>query len=375
MTSATASSLNVETRGDGPRLVLLHGWALNSRVWDDIVEPLAARFTVARVDLPGHGGSPWPPRFDDLESLARVLAPHLEGSSVIVGWSLGSLAALQLALAHSAAVRALVLVAGTPRFLNDAHWRHGVDPDVLEDFAERLRKDQEGTVRDFLALQVRGDERAMQTLRTLRRRVLDSGPTHPAALAAGLEVLKRADLRESLGSISVPALVIAGEHDRLTPAGGLARAGVRPEARALCAGGAGGARTLHLASRRLSARSANNSWRGCPPRPHEPTDVRYRESFPARSGARAPLVRSRQRTSTIAAAVLQARVRERAAAAPRSRRASSPRSSSTWAAAPGTRASALKRRFPAACVVALDLSTRMLRESSAASAGSAASNA
>ena len=220
MTSAAALSLNVQTRGDGPRLVMLHGWALNSHVWDDIVEPLAARFTVARVDLPGHGDSPWPPRFDDLGSLAQALAPHLETSSIVVGWSLGSLAALQLALAHPAAVRALVLVAGTPRFLNDAHWRHGVDPDVLEEFAERLRQDQEGTVRDFLALQVRGDERAMQTLRTLRRRVLDSGSTHPAALAAGLEVLKRADLRESLSSISVPALVIAGEHDRLTPVEG-----------------------------------------------------------------------------------------------------------------------------------------------------------
>lgn len=220
MTAGKEPSLNIETRGDGPRLVMLHGWALNSHVWDDIVEPLAQRFTIVRIDLPGHGGSPWPPRFDDLESLARVLAPQLSGGAVILGWSLGSLAGLQLALTHPAEVRALVLVAATPRFLNDPYWRHGVDPDVLEDFAARLRKDQAGTVRDFLALQVRGDERAMQTLRTLRRRVLDSGPTHPAALAAGLEVLKRADLRESLGAISVPTLVLAGEHDRLTPVEG-----------------------------------------------------------------------------------------------------------------------------------------------------------
>jgi pimeloyl-[acyl-carrier protein] methyl ester esterase len=220
MTKTADSTLNVETRGHGPRLVMLHGWALNSHVWDDIVEPLAQRFTVARVDLPGHGASPWPPRFADLASLAQVLAPQLAGDAILVGWSLGSLAALQLALLHPAAVRALVLVAGTPRFLNNAHWKHGVEPDVLAEFAERLRQDQEGTVRDFLALQVRGDERAMQTLRTLRRRVLDAGPTHPAALAAGLEVLKRADLREELSAITVPALVVAGEHDRLTPVEG-----------------------------------------------------------------------------------------------------------------------------------------------------------
>lgn len=94
----TTTPLHVETLGRGPRLILLHGWALNSRVWDDIVDPLAARFSVTRVDLPGHGASPWPPRFHDLPSLAATLAPLLQGEAIVLGWSLGALAALQVAL-------------------------------------------------------------------------------------------------------------------------------------------------------------------------------------------------------------------------------------------------------------------------------------
>jgi pimeloyl-[acyl-carrier protein] methyl ester esterase len=212
-------SLHVQTTGTGPRLVLLHGWALNSHVWDDLVERLGGRFTVACVDLPGHGASPWPPEFHDLESLAAAIAPEVGTETIVLGWSLGALAALQLALAVPRQVRALVLVAATPRFVNAADWSEGVDPSVLEEFAARLRDDYQATVRDFLALQVRGDERAMETLRILRRRVL-SGPTHPEALCAGLDVLRHTDLRERLEALSVPTLVIAGERDRLTPPGG-----------------------------------------------------------------------------------------------------------------------------------------------------------
>lgn len=213
-------SLHVQTSGAGPRLVLLHGWALNSHVWDDLVVELGEHFTVVCVDLPGHGVSSWPPEFHDVDSLAGVLAPELGNEAIVLGWSLGALAALQLALAHPAQVRALVLVAATPRFVNAADWREGVEPEVLEEFAARLRQDHAATVRDFLALQVRGDERAMECLRILRRRVLAQGSIHPEALRAGLEVLRTTDLRERLPAISVPTLVIAGEHDRLTPPAG-----------------------------------------------------------------------------------------------------------------------------------------------------------
>ena len=70
-------SLHVTTIGQGPWLVLLHGWALNSHVWDDVVPRLASEFTVVCVDLPGHGASEWQPRINDLDSLAESVLPHL----------------------------------------------------------------------------------------------------------------------------------------------------------------------------------------------------------------------------------------------------------------------------------------------------------
>ncbi len=48
-----------ETRGAGPPIVLLHGWAMNLRVFDALAGALAHTHEVTTIDLPGHGRSPW----------------------------------------------------------------------------------------------------------------------------------------------------------------------------------------------------------------------------------------------------------------------------------------------------------------------------
>ncbi len=211
-------SVHVTTIGQGPRLVLLHGWALNSHVWDDVVPRLASEFTLECVDLPGHGASAWQPRVRDLDSLAEAIAPCLGAECHLLGWSLGGMVALKLALRHSARIEKLVLVATTPKFVASADWPSAMKPAVLEHFAARLQEDYVATVREFLALQVRGDERAHEALRILRRRVLVAGQPDTRALRAGLGMLRDADLRADLPRVRTPTLIIAGERDALVPA-------------------------------------------------------------------------------------------------------------------------------------------------------------
>jgi pimeloyl-[acyl-carrier protein] methyl ester esterase len=209
--------LAADSAGERPHLVLLHGWALNSRVWDDLVPELAQDATVDCLDLPGHGTRPWNGGFDTLRSLANVLVSDIPPGAILLGWSLGAQVSLQIALDHPARARGLILVAATPRFLRSSDWEYGVEPEVLDAFASNLQTDYDRTVREFLALQVRGDERAQATLRTLRRKVLAAGPPDLRGLAAGLQVLRHTDITDVLGDVRAPALVIAGERDRLTP--------------------------------------------------------------------------------------------------------------------------------------------------------------
>jgi pimeloyl-[acyl-carrier protein] methyl ester esterase len=108
--------------------------------------------------------------------------------------------------------------------------RHGAA--TLAGFAAQLTKDWRKSVQDFLGLQVRGDENQLETLRELKRIVFQHGEPNGAALAAGMEILRTVDLREHLGRIRTPTLVISGQYDRLTPPGaGAALAAAIPGAR------------------------------------------------------------------------------------------------------------------------------------------------
>ncbi len=263
------------TAGKGPLLVLLHGWGLNSRVWDPVLPQLGRRFTTVCLDLPGHGASPWPPGFHDIDSLAdpiiaslEAAIDHVHGRTVrcettagmqeveqrreqlprhgrrsdsampggdgcfVVGWSLGAMAAIAAAARRRGLVRRLVLVAATPKFVRAPDWPHAVEQSALNDMAGRLLGDFHATVRDFLLWQVHGDENAREALRLLRAKIKAGGEARPEALSAGLQVLAMADLRPRLPALDVPTLVIAGERDRLShPQAGAALASALPQAR------------------------------------------------------------------------------------------------------------------------------------------------
>lgn len=210
-------SLHVEIRGQGPDLVLLHGWALNGGMWGPWLDELACDARLHLLDLPGHGRSDWSVETHDLGGLARAVFPRIPRGAAVLGWSLGGMLALELARQRPRHVRALILMATTPKFLAGPDWEHGLHPAVLDEFSRGLATDYRRTVQDFLVLQTRGDEQALATLRTLRGSLHGHGEPDPRALATGLDILRHADLREALPRITAPALVIAGEHDRLTP--------------------------------------------------------------------------------------------------------------------------------------------------------------
>ncbi len=207
--------MHIEVDGQGPALVLLHGWAMHGGVFAPLLKALTEHFECWVVDLPGHGASPERDGLGLHDTAERLLA-RLPPAHWL-GWSLGGLVALRAALDAPDRVRGLVEIAASPRFVVGPDWPHGVDHTVFASFASELRQDYARTVERFLALEVMGDEHAREEIRWLRQRLAERPPGDPAILRDGLAILADTDLRAELPTLACPSLWIAGRRDRLVP--------------------------------------------------------------------------------------------------------------------------------------------------------------
>ncbi|MCF7221731.1 pimeloyl-ACP methyl ester esterase BioH [Marilutibacter chinensis] len=231
--------MHIETRGRGPALALIHGWAMHGGLFAPLADRLADRYTLHLVDLPGHGHARGSDAPLDPGALAAGLVERVP-DAVWLGWSLGGQFALRAALDHPDAVRGLVMLAASPRFVAGEDWPHGVGPNLFHDFGDALRRDFRGTLEGFLALEALGSTSAQEELRRLKSHAFERGEPAERALLEGLALLDRLDLREELASLAVPSLWISGRRDRLVPAGAMpAAAALAPDARSVVLAGAG----------------------------------------------------------------------------------------------------------------------------------------
>jgi pimeloyl-[acyl-carrier protein] methyl ester esterase len=206
--------MQVAMRGNGPPLVLVHGWAMHSGLFGPLLDRLAERRTLYLVDLPGHGRSRDDASPLELESCVAAIAAQTPPAPWL-GWSLGGLFALHAAATRPTHVDALVMLCSTPCFVRADDWTHGMDVEVFRKFEADLRTDVHGTIERFLALETLGCEHAKAGLRSLRVEAFAYGDPAPGALADGLHLLENTDARPLLPALSVPSLWIGARRDRL----------------------------------------------------------------------------------------------------------------------------------------------------------------
>jgi pimeloyl-[acyl-carrier protein] methyl ester esterase len=196
--------------------VFVHGWAMNSAVWDECVGQLPEWIKVIVVDLPGHGTMAGV-TVSKLDDYVQALVSLVHQPVVWVGWSLGGLAVLRLAELYPQRVAAALLVATSPCFVSQADWPCAVDACVFNQFASDLKENQQKTIRRFLALQVKGLPDMMSVVRQLQQSMQSRGQASTQALAFALDMLLESDLRQALKTIDCPLHWLLGAKDALVP--------------------------------------------------------------------------------------------------------------------------------------------------------------
>jgi pimeloyl-ACP methyl ester carboxylesterase len=184
-----------------PPLLLIHGAGGSHLDWSRDLR----RMNALVPDLPGHGSSTGQPGRYTVDSyvdeLIALLNELMLRPVIPLGFSLGGLVALRMALRYPAYVAGLVLLASGAEL--------PVDPALLDG----LRYDYEATVEKLVDLQWSPEvdedtrHRSLQRLRSIPVDVLRGD-----YVAAGLS-----DLRKAVNKIEVPALIIAGTADRMMP--------------------------------------------------------------------------------------------------------------------------------------------------------------
>ncbi len=129
--------------------------------------------------------------------------------SLVIGWSLGSLVALELAGAYPERVKRLVLIGGTSRFMTDDTYEAGWHRRIVERMKKQLYKRPDETIAAFLAsLWAKGEEADISAF-VHHERINE--------LAIGLDYLLEADARPFLPELDMPLLLIHGVSDTICP--------------------------------------------------------------------------------------------------------------------------------------------------------------
>lgn len=206
--------------GSGPPVLLLNGIAMSAPSWQPVAGPLAEHFTVIRCDLRGQLLSPGSPPADVAEHVGDVIEvlDELGHDSVhILATSFGGAVGALLAARHPDRVRSLLSIASADGFTDVmanevARWRDGVvrsldggDRGVLSDVLEPV-------VYSEAWVAVHREERAV------RRQLIAALPTQWFQdLIELLDSAESFSLRDELGAIRCPTLIVAAELDGFIP--------------------------------------------------------------------------------------------------------------------------------------------------------------
>jgi sigma-B regulation protein RsbQ len=219
-------NLHVEVAGTGlPLLLFVPGWGCDRTVWSLLTPLLEGRFRVATFDPRGFGKSGEALAEPDgwslsvtCEDITAVLGALGAPRVVVVGSSLGGMAALRLASAPPPGLAGVVAIGASPCPTRKPDFPHGFPPEAAESFLAGLREDYAGTCAKLAPGYWFSGK--LETDKGMEKALLLAMVQRIRTPRTYIEILRRSlgeDIRLFLSGIDLPVLLVHGGEDVAAP--------------------------------------------------------------------------------------------------------------------------------------------------------------
>jgi non-heme chloroperoxidase len=229
------SSLFVRVLGRGQPVLMLHGFALDSRHWFPLIAPYLNSYRFIMPDLRGHGRSGigelhrsrvLDTLCDDLDDILDFLKIE---KVLLCAYSMGAMVGLEYALRRQETrVERYLNIEMSPRFHNSQDWSHGFNPEMIEhakvlvDLWEQKSGDAGASYRALVHEMVRQafpQRWIMQMVDALPLRLIEPMLPHPEFTNEIFCFLLETDfdVRSRVLQFQIPGLIMSGRHSKYFP--------------------------------------------------------------------------------------------------------------------------------------------------------------
>jgi len=221
-----AAEINYEDQGSGRPVVLIHGWPLSSRSWEQQVGPLVDDgHRVITYDRRGFGESSQPYSGYDYDTFAadlNALLEHLDvQDATLVGFSMGGgEVARYIGTYGTRRVSGAVFAAAVPPFLHKSadNPDGGLDDATIEQFEAGVRGDRLAFLEEFTRNFFAAGDRTDLISESQRHYAWEIAAfASPKGTLDCIGAFGRTDFRADLEKVDVPTLIIHGDSDAIVP--------------------------------------------------------------------------------------------------------------------------------------------------------------
>ncbi|MFJ5806439.1 alpha/beta fold hydrolase [Streptomyces sp. NPDC093093] len=215
------NNVTVTGRTDGPVLLLAHGFGCDQNMWRLVVPALAEDYRLVLFDYVGSGhadASAWDEqRYSSLEGYAQDVLEVCEELDLrevtFVGHSVSAMVGVLAAAKAPGRFSRLVMVAPSPRYIDEAGYRGGFDADDIDELLESLESNYLGWS-TAMAPVIMGNADRPELGEELTTSFCATDPDMARVFARTTFL---SDSREDLKTVTVPTLVLECEQDVIAP--------------------------------------------------------------------------------------------------------------------------------------------------------------